>query len=414
MSTYVYGITAASHPSPARGHGRGRRPGPPGPRPHRGRAGGRRQRRPRGAAPQAAGAARPPERARRDRRGRLRPAHAVRQRRPDDDAVTSVLAERAEHYLERLLRALDGRVEYNVKANHVEEAVLHHVMATNPEIRALAEANRPVGGGSYDDKIRLGEMVAEAVKAREAEDGAALENALHGIADAERGPRVHRLARQRLVPGEARHGGGVPDRGGAGPRGPAPPGDTSERARCRRTASSSPAPPSPRAPRPAGRTPERGDDMGLISEVLLLPLAPARAYSWAVRQVLQEAERIYYDPRPSVPNWPGWRNCWRQGRSPRRSSTSRRTHSWTGWRSRRARARVKGTGRHNDESNGTGPRHRGRISPRTDQEAEDGAGRRRSGRGQEAQSEPARRRRPGGAAAPGQPAVQGAGRPAQG
>ncbi|AJP04660.1 gas vesicle protein [Streptomyces cyaneogriseus subsp. noncyanogenus] len=36
--------------------------------------------------------------------------------------------------------------------------------------------------------------------------------------------------------------------------------------------------------------------MGLISEVLLLPFAPVRGSAWAVRQVLQEAERIYYDP----------------------------------------------------------------------------------------------------------------------
>ncbi|EFF93944.1 MULTISPECIES: gas vesicle protein GvpG [Streptomyces] len=36
--------------------------------------------------------------------------------------------------------------------------------------------------------------------------------------------------------------------------------------------------------------------MGLISEVLLLPLAPARGGAWAIRQVLHEAERIYYDP----------------------------------------------------------------------------------------------------------------------
>ncbi|MFD4258596.1 gas vesicle protein GvpG [Streptomyces sp. NPDC058534] len=36
--------------------------------------------------------------------------------------------------------------------------------------------------------------------------------------------------------------------------------------------------------------------MGLISEVLLLPLAPARASGWAIRQVMNEAERIYYDP----------------------------------------------------------------------------------------------------------------------
>ncbi|WP_225636954.1 GvpL/GvpF family gas vesicle protein [Streptomyces solaniscabiei] len=102
---------------------------------------------------------------------------------PDDSAVTGVLAERAEHYQERL-RALDDRVEYNIKANHVEEAVLHHVMAANPEIRALAESNRKSGGGSYESKIQLGEMVAAAVKDKEGEDAAALERALEPAADA--------------------------------------------------------------------------------------------------------------------------------------------------------------------------------------------------------------------------------------
>ncbi|AKZ59251.1 putative gas vesicle synthesis protein [Streptomyces ambofaciens ATCC 23877] len=41
---------------------------------------------------------------------------------------------------------------------------------------------------------------------------------------------------------------------------------------------------------------ERSEDVGLISEVLMLPLAPARGGAWAIRQVLNEAERIYYDP----------------------------------------------------------------------------------------------------------------------
>ncbi|MEV5550370.1 GvpL/GvpF family gas vesicle protein [Streptomyces sp. NPDC052309] len=102
---------------------------------------------------------------------------------PDDRAVTGVLAERAEHYKERL-GALDGRVEYNIKAHHVEEAVLHQVMAENPEIRALAEANRKSGGGSYESKIQLGEMVASAVKAKESEDAGALERLLEPVADA--------------------------------------------------------------------------------------------------------------------------------------------------------------------------------------------------------------------------------------
>jgi len=102
---------------------------------------------------------------------------------PDDDTVTGVLAERAEHYKERL-QALDGKVEYNVKATHQEDAVLHRVMSENPEIRAMTEANRQSGGGSYDEKLRLGEMVAAAVKAREEQDAAELQSALEPTAAA--------------------------------------------------------------------------------------------------------------------------------------------------------------------------------------------------------------------------------------
>jgi hypothetical protein len=102
---------------------------------------------------------------------------------PDDDTVTGVLAERQEHYKERL-RTLDGKVEYNVKATHDEEAVLHRVMSDNPEVRAMAEANRQAGGGSYDDRLRLGEVVVTAVKAREAEDAGEVQRALEPVADA--------------------------------------------------------------------------------------------------------------------------------------------------------------------------------------------------------------------------------------
>ncbi|WP_028800053.1 gas vesicle protein GvpG [Streptomyces sp. 142MFCol3.1] len=36
--------------------------------------------------------------------------------------------------------------------------------------------------------------------------------------------------------------------------------------------------------------------MGLLSEVLLLPLAPVRGTMWVLDQVVDEAERQYYDP----------------------------------------------------------------------------------------------------------------------
>ncbi|WP_327342679.1 GvpL/GvpF family gas vesicle protein [Streptomyces europaeiscabiei] len=102
---------------------------------------------------------------------------------PDDASVTGVLAERAKHYLERL-GALHGKVEYNVKASHDEEAVLHRVMGENPELRALTEANRQAGGGTYEDRLRLGEMVVAAVQAREADDAAELRRALEPVAAA--------------------------------------------------------------------------------------------------------------------------------------------------------------------------------------------------------------------------------------
>ncbi|MFJ4982122.1 GvpL/GvpF family gas vesicle protein [Streptomyces coeruleorubidus] len=102
---------------------------------------------------------------------------------PDDETVTAVLAEHAEHFLERM-RALDGAAEYNIKASHDEEAVLRLIMADHDDIRSLAEANREAGGGTQEQKIRLGEMIAAAVQAREATDAELLRQALEPRAEA--------------------------------------------------------------------------------------------------------------------------------------------------------------------------------------------------------------------------------------
>ncbi|MFC9503438.1 GvpL/GvpF family gas vesicle protein [Streptomyces sp. NPDC057002] len=182
MSTYVYGIAATAHPALPEGMGGVGDP----PRPVRILREGE----------LAAVVSEAPEGLRPKRRDLLAHQNVLSEAgaagcvlpmrfgsvAPDDNSITGVLAERAEHYKERL-RALEGRVEYNVKANHVEEAVLHQVMAQSPDIRGLAEANRQSGGGSYDDKIRLGELVAAAVKAREADDAAALRSALDSAAE---------------------------------------------------------------------------------------------------------------------------------------------------------------------------------------------------------------------------------------
>jgi Arc/MetJ-type ribon-helix-helix transcriptional regulator len=36
--------------------------------------------------------------------------------------------------------------------------------------------------------------------------------------------------------------------------------------------------------------------VGLLGELLLLPLAPVRGTGWVLRQVVTEAEKQYYDP----------------------------------------------------------------------------------------------------------------------
>lgn len=102
---------------------------------------------------------------------------------PDDASVRGVLAERGEHFRERL-SALAGRVEYNVKAAHHHEAVLRRVMAKDPEIRALSDASNEPGGRSYQQRLKLGELVVAAVRAAEAEDARQVYDALAPTADA--------------------------------------------------------------------------------------------------------------------------------------------------------------------------------------------------------------------------------------
>ncbi|GAA3143195.1 GvpL/GvpF family gas vesicle protein [Streptomyces rectiviolaceus] len=102
---------------------------------------------------------------------------------PDDDAVLAVLADRADHFAERL-RALEGRVEYNVKAAHNERAVLHQILAENPELRAMVEVNQLAGGGSHEQKLQLGEKVAATVRAREAGDADHVRRALEPTTEA--------------------------------------------------------------------------------------------------------------------------------------------------------------------------------------------------------------------------------------
>lgn len=102
---------------------------------------------------------------------------------PDDEAVLTVLADRADHYAERV-RALESKVEYNVKVSHNERAVLHQVLAENPELRAMVEADQLSGSVSREQRLQLGEMVTATVRSREAGDALHVLRALEPTAEA--------------------------------------------------------------------------------------------------------------------------------------------------------------------------------------------------------------------------------------
>ncbi|WP_049570736.1 GvpL/GvpF family gas vesicle protein [Streptomyces sp. SBT349] len=109
---------------------------------------------------------------------------------PDDSAVRTALRDHADLYRDQLETVAD-RVEYNVKATHRENEVLRRVVAGNPEIRRLNEATRSGGQAVYQDRLRLGELVAQELRAHEAQDAAAVEQVLAPFAESRRpGPQA--------------------------------------------------------------------------------------------------------------------------------------------------------------------------------------------------------------------------------
>ncbi|MGW0845013.1 GvpL/GvpF family gas vesicle protein [Streptomyces sp. NPDC002787] len=83
----------------------------------------------------------------------------------DEAAVEALLQERAEAFSKRL-DELTGRAEFNVKGVQDEDALLRTVLTESSRARELNDAIRE-GGGTYEDRLALGELVAQEVQARE-------------------------------------------------------------------------------------------------------------------------------------------------------------------------------------------------------------------------------------------------------
>lgn len=88
----------------------------------------------------------------------------------EQEVVDRVLAPEAER-LSALLEELAGKVQVQIRARYVEEAVLAEVVAADPEVRDLRERTKDLPDEvGHADRIRLGELAAHAVAERAAED----------------------------------------------------------------------------------------------------------------------------------------------------------------------------------------------------------------------------------------------------
>lgn len=95
---------------------------------------------------------------------------------PDDEQVAAALVDREDAYRERLAE-LAGQVEFNLKASRDEDDLLREIVRESDEVRRLNEYTRRHPEAA-DERVRLGELIAEELKAREARDARRLRDSL--------------------------------------------------------------------------------------------------------------------------------------------------------------------------------------------------------------------------------------------
>ncbi len=100
-----------------------------------------------------------------------------------EESVRRDLLARHREELLAQLDELEGKIELNVKAIYEEEALMREVVASDPEIARLRESLQGKSeDATYYERIRLGEMIAEAVEAKRREDADMILARLSGLA----------------------------------------------------------------------------------------------------------------------------------------------------------------------------------------------------------------------------------------
>jgi len=97
-----------------------------------------------------------------------------------DELLAPHLAE-----LDAAIADLDGHVQYSVKGRYEREVVLREVVVADPEIAELRERVHGVPEeASYEDRMRLGELVVGAIEERARRDGGRMHEMLSAQAAA--------------------------------------------------------------------------------------------------------------------------------------------------------------------------------------------------------------------------------------
>jgi hypothetical protein len=100
-----------------------------------------------------------------------------------EDAVISELLEPNEDEFAAALDELDGRVQYLVKGRYDERAILEEILSENQEAAQLREQIIDVDpDATREERIRLGEIINEAVSAKREEDTQEMLSAMEGKA----------------------------------------------------------------------------------------------------------------------------------------------------------------------------------------------------------------------------------------
>ncbi|MHC1561874.1 GvpL/GvpF family gas vesicle protein [Actinomycetospora sp. C-140] len=101
----------------------------------------------------------------------------------DDDAVADELLAPHQDYFVRALEQLEGHLEFRLRGDYDQDAVLTRILQADPRIQQMREKIEGVDeDASYYDRIRLGEAISQAMDQIRADDAQACVDAISKFA----------------------------------------------------------------------------------------------------------------------------------------------------------------------------------------------------------------------------------------